>query len=82
MEINREEYMVDKYGECVTKTQAGKILSRDTSTIRQMIADGRLEAVCAGRMVCVHSIARYMEQPKQENFKARQRRAGRKWAVI
>lgn len=82
MEIDREEYMVEKYGECVTKAQAGRILNRDPSTIRTMIGDGRLDAVCGGTMVCVHSIARYMDKPKEENFKARQRRAGRKWAVI
>lgn len=82
MEIDREEYMVEKYGECVTKTQAGRILSRDPSTIGAMIKDGRLDAVCGGTMVCVHSIARYIEKPREENFKARQRKAGRKWAVI
>lgn len=82
MEIDREEYMVDKYGECVTKTKAGQILGRTAGTISEMIRDGRLESVCGGRMVCVHSIAKYMEKPKEENFKARQRRAGRKWAVI
>lgn len=82
MEINREEYMVDKYGECVTKAQAGRILNRDPSTISVMLKDGRLDSVCGGKMVCVHSIARYIEKPAEENFKARQRRAGRKWAVI
>ncbi len=82
MEIDREEYMVEKYGECVKIVQASKILNRDRTTIRKMCDDGRLEWTCAGTMVCVHSIARYMKQPKQENFKARQRRAGRKWAVV
>lgn len=82
MEIDREEYMVEKYGECVKRTQAAKILNRDVSTIRKMCSDGRLEAVCGGTMVCVHSIAKYMEQPKVENFRARQRRQGRKWVVV
>ena len=79
---NREEYMVERYGEAVKQSTAAKILDRDRSTIARMIKDGRLEAVCGGEMVCVHSIARYIEQPKAENFKARQRKAGRKWAVI
>lgn len=82
MEIDREEYMIDKYGECVKQTVAAKILGITACTVRHMLDDGRLEAVCGGTMVCVHSIARYMDQPKAENFKARQRKAGRKWAVI
>lgn len=81
MEIDREEYMVDKYGECVKQSVAAKILNRDPTTIRHMLDDGRLEWACGGTMVCVHSIARYIEQPKLENFKAKQRKAGRKWVV-
>ena len=79
---NREEYMVERYGEAVKQSTAAKILDVSRQTIHAMLNDGRLDAVCGGSMVCVHSIARYIEQPKAENFKARQRKAGRKWAVI
>lgn len=78
----REEYMVERYGEAVKIVTAAKILDRDRSTITRMIRDGRLESVCGGEMVCVHSIARYIEKPKVEDHKARHRRAGHKWAVV
>jgi hypothetical protein len=39
-----------------------------------MLADGRIEEACAGSMVDVRSIARYISQPRQEDFQAKQRK--------
>lgn len=74
----REEFMVAQYGECVKQVDAAKMLGRSDTTIRTMVRDGRLEGVCKGKMVSVRSIAQYMDAPAAENFKARQRKKGRK----
>ena len=76
--------MVSRYGEAVKPTTAGRILDRDRSTILRMVADGRLDAACAGTMVDVRSIARYICEPAAENTRARLRKAGNtaaRWAV-
>lgn len=81
---DRTADMVDRYGEAVKYTTAGRILDRDARTIKAMLADGRLDAACGGTMVDVYSIARYICQPAAENAKARMRKAGNpaaKWAV-
>lgn len=72
----REEYLTTKYGECVNKKTAATILGKSPSSIPEMLRDGRLEAVCEGKKVSVASIARYMDMPAAENFKARLRRRG------
>lgn len=78
----REDYLVSTYGECVRATKAAHIIGRSPETVRKMMKDGRLDAVCGGKMVCMHSVARYIDAPRQEDFKARIRRSGRKWAVM
>ena len=70
----RTEMMVDRYGEVCTKKEAGRILNRDQRTITTMIRDGRLDDACAGSMVDVRSIARYIAAPRHEDFEARKRR--------
>lgn len=70
----RTDTMVDRYGEVCTKAQAARILGRSRKTIPGMITDGRIESACAGSMVDVRSIARYISAPKQEETKARKRR--------
>lgn len=70
----RMEYMVEKYGECCRKSDAAHILGRSPATIAEMLRDGRLEAVCEGKMVSVTSLARYMDKPAQKDFEARQKR--------
>lgn len=77
----RESIMVAQYGEVVNFTTAGKILSRSIKTIKAMLEDGRIDYACAGTSVDVRSIARYIMAPRQEDFKARVRKTGRKWAV-
>lgn len=81
----RTEALVERHGEVCTKTDAGRILGRSVNTIKAMLADGRLDAACAGTMVDVRSIARYIMQPKQADDDARKARmmARRKssWAV-
>lgn len=79
----RTEAMIDRYGETVTLAKAGKIINRDPSTIRRMLADGRLESACAGTMVDMYSIARYICAPAELDTEARIRRSGRvcRWAV-
>lgn len=80
-----EEAMVDKYGEVCQRRVAAHILGRSPNTINAMLRDGRLDYACAGRMVCVRSIARYIAAPRQEENEARKRRLmarnGSKWAV-
>lgn len=73
--------MLERYGEVCTRTGAARILGCSTGKIKNMIADGRLALACGGTMVDVRSIAAYIEQPKQADETARQRRMGRKWAV-
>lgn len=79
--MTRTDDMLDRYGEVVTATQAGRILSRSSQTVKNMLADGRLRAACAGTMVDVRSIAEYIEQPAQLNERARQMKKGRTWSV-
>ena len=81
--MTREEEMVRQWGEVVSQTKAGRILSRHPNTVRAMIDDGRLQAACAGTMVDVRSIARYIEAPAAESRKARVRRKGGsdRWVV-
>lgn len=61
---NREEIMVRMYGEVTSKRDAAKILSVSTSKIKSMVNDGRIEAACAGTMIDVRSLARYIAEPK------------------
>lgn len=78
---DRENYMVAMYGECVTRAKAAKIISKSANTIYHMIKDGRLDTVCGGEMVCVHSIARYINSPAEVDGEARARKKGRSWHV-
>jgi len=73
--------MLDRYGEVCKRTVAAKILGRSPTTIKTMLADGRLATACAGEMVDVRSIAEYITAPRQHDEAARQRKMGRKWAV-
>lgn len=79
--MEREDLLVDRYGEVVNFTTAGKILGRSIKTVKAMLEDGRIDYACAGTSVDVRSIARYIMAPKQEDFKARVRKTGRKWTV-
>ena len=78
---NRMDDMLTRYGEVCKRSVAAKILGCRTGKIRNMIEDGRLALACEGTMVDVRSIAAYIEQPRQADELARQRRMGRKWAV-
>lgn len=77
----RENLMTSQYGEVCTRTTAAKILSKSPQTIKVMLDDGRLDYACGGSPVDVRSIARYIAQPKQEDFRVRNIKAGRKWSV-
>ena len=69
----RTSDMVARYGEVCTRAKAARILGRCFTTINAMLDDGRLQWACAGTMVDVRSIARYIEQPKQADFEAKKR---------
>jgi len=73
--------MLDRYGEVCKRTVAARILGCSTGKIKTMLDDGRLALACGGEMVDVRSIAAYIQQPKQIDELARQRRMGRKWSV-
>ena len=73
--------MLERYGEVCTRVAAARILGCSTGKVKSMIQDGRLALACGGEMVDVRSIAAYIEQPRQCDEMARQRKLGRKWAV-
>lgn len=73
----REDLLIARYGEVTTKKEAGRILSKASTTINGMLNDGRLDYACGGTMVDVRSIARYIMQPAAEDSRARQVRKGR-----
>ena len=73
-EAERTDLMVDRYGEVCTKTEAARILGRCVNSVKAMLDDGRLDTACAGRMVDVRSIARYICQPREAEFEARRLR--------
>ena len=70
----RTEAMVTRYGEVCTKTEAGRIMGLTINTVKKMIADGRIDDACGGTMVDVRSLARYIHQPKHEDFEAKKRK--------
>lgn len=63
--LRREEALVERYGECVDKTVAARMLGVTRATVYAMLADGRIHGACEGRRVDVRSIARYLSQPAQ-----------------
>ena len=73
--------MLERYGEVCKRTVAARILGCSVGKISNMLRDGRLTLACGGEMVDVRSIAAYIEQPRQSDEAARQRKLGRKWAV-
>lgn len=75
----RTQMMVQMYGEVCTRAAAARILGRNVKTLGNMIDDGRIDEACGGTMVDVRSIARYITQPKQADFEARQRRVKLKY---
>lgn len=77
----RTRDMVMMHGEVCTRVAAARILGCSTGKVKSMIQDGRLALACGGEMVDVRSIAAYIEQPRQCDEMARQRKLGRKWAV-
>ena len=81
----RLDDMLARYGEVCNKTVAARILGRSVNTVKAMVRDGRLDAACAGTMVDVRSIARYICQPEEAEEAARVRRykarRGSGWAV-
>ena len=78
----RESLLVAQHGEVTTVTNAARVLSRARNTVLQMLKDGRLDYACGGTMVDVRSIARYIMAPRDEDFKAKARRSGRKYMVV
>ena len=80
MAKDRADRMAFLYGECCTKTRASAILGRSTKTIQVMLEDGRL-ALAGDGLVDVRSIAQYIENPKQNNFIASNKRRGKRFAV-
>lgn len=82
----RTEDLVRRHGEVVRKTYAAReILNCCIEKVNAMLEDGRLDYACGGTMVDVYSIARYICQPKAEDFKARREKAiqksGCRWRV-
>ena len=79
--MDRLTDMLERYGEVCNRTVAARILGCSVSKVKNMLNDGRLALACAGTMVDVRSIAAYIQQPRQIDELARQRKMGRKWSV-
>ena len=78
----RQDIMVDRYGEVCTRAEAGRILGRDSRTVKKMIDDGRIESACAGTMVDVRSIAEYIAAPAQKEEDARVERVRKRYNTL
>lgn len=63
--------LLNQYGEIVTKKDARAILGIGHEKVTQMLKDGRLDPACEGQMISVRSIARYMQNPKQQDWNAK-----------
>lgn len=70
----RSRIMTEQYGEACTKKVAAHILGRDPRTIARWIADGRIDDACAGTMVDVRSLARYLAAPAEAILEVRKRK--------
>ena len=70
----RENLMVECYGEACSFTMAGKVIGRTPATIHKMASDGRIAYACAGTRIDVRSLARYICAPKQIDDEARLRK--------
>ena len=57
------------------RSKAARILGCSPCTVTHMLEDGRLDEACAGAKVDVRSIARYIQQPKEQDYEARRRKA-------
>lgn len=77
----RTDIMVDRYGEVCTRAEAGRILGRDSRTIKKMIDEGRIADACAGTMVDVRSIAEYISAPASKDEAARIERVRQRYAT-
>ena len=63
---NREEQMVQLYGECCSQTKAAEILGCCARTVNRMIDSGTLKVAGNGK-VDVRSLAQFIENPKKKN---------------
>lgn len=81
MTSDRLTDMLERYGEVCKRTVAARILGITPETVSAMLRDGRLETACAGAMVDVRSIAKYIEAPAQANEAARVRRRREKRGI-
>jgi len=79
----RAHWMMEAYGPAMTYAKAAQVLHLHPGTIKNMLADGRLDYACEGTKVCTYSVAQYIAAPKQMDCEARQRkkRPSSKWAV-
>lgn len=75
----RTEDMISRHGEVVRKSYAAQhILHCSTAKVRQLLEAHCLEYACGGTMIDMYSIARYICNRDEEEFKARQYRAAKK----
>lgn len=65
MRQQKEDDLVQRYGDYVDKTDAAKILGVTRATVYTMLSDGRIAGACGGRRVDVRSIAHYMVSSKK-----------------
>lgn len=80
-QIEREQQLTSEYGEVCTKTTAARILNKVPRTISRYIQAGILDSACAGSMVDVRSIARYIHQPATAMNEARLCRTKAKYST-
>lgn len=82
----RTQAMLMMYGEVCSRSEAARMLRKDSRTINAMLADGRLEWACGGTMVDVRSIAQFIHSPAQAEETGRinrlKRRVGSDYVVV
>lgn len=76
---DRERLLVGDHGEVCTKATAARILSKTPRTITRWINAGIIDSACAGSMVDVRSIARYISQPADTVHESRLQRTKTKY---
>lgn len=69
----RIDMMVEKHGEVCTRAAAARIMGRDPHTITRWLQRGIIDAACAGTMVDVRSLARYISAPAEITREVRRR---------
>ena len=76
--MTRQDEMILRYGECVTRAQAARIIGKSLTTVYRMVQDGRLRTACCGTMIDMYSVAEYITAPREIDHRTRLKREAAK----